>query len=77
MADRIELDRVRKAMVLNRQILLEKYGAIGIGIGKSDSKNVNYNIVVFVESRDKIPQKNISIEGIPVKFKVTGKIKKL
>ena len=68
------LESVREILQRRKSEILETYRAIGVGIGKEDD---SYRIVVYLETPGDRTGKPVSVEGVPLKFVVTGPIKPL
>lgn len=74
MADPKNLDEVRQVFARTKKELMDRYGAHGAGIGKTAAGDA-YAIVLYLESEDKLPSGQAEIEGVPLKFEVTGPIR--
>jgi hypothetical protein len=68
------LESVREILQRRKSEILETYRAIGVGIGK---ENDSYQIVVYLETPENRTDEPVSVEGVPLKFVVTGPIKPL
>ena len=68
------LEEIREILARKKQIIMKSFGAVGIGIGKEQMQDDHYVIVVYLESAEAIPREAKLIEGVPIKFKVTGRI---
>jgi len=68
------LESVREILQRRKSEILETYRAIGVGIGKEDD---SYRIVVYLERPEDRTDTPVSVEGVPLKFVVTGPIKPL
>ena len=77
MTEIITLSQVREVLSRHRQQLLTTYSGAGVGIGKRRPEDRTYIIVVYLESGNLLPKEKVSIEGVPVKFQVTGRLKPL
>ena len=70
-----ELNYVRQVLQRNKKELMRRYKAEGVGIGKKTPKDDSYIVTVFVAGPENIPTEPVEVEGIPLKFKITGKFK--
>lgn len=77
MSQSSSLDHVRDVLERHRADILARYGAVGVGIGKPDPTGSSYAITVYLESASQRPTEPVSIEGVPLQFKVTGRFKPL
>jgi hypothetical protein len=75
MADKKNLEDVRELLGRTKQELMQRYRAQGVGIGKQSPSDDHYVIVLYMESKRNIPAEPVEIEGIPLKFEVTGPIR--
>lgn len=75
MADRKNLEDVREMLGRNKRELMQRYQAQGVGIGKQSPGDDSYVIVLYMESKRSIPAEPVEVEGIPLKFEVTGPIR--
>lgn len=75
MADPTALEDVRAVLQARKDELIRTYGAEGVGIGK-DASGEGYALVVYVATRDLLRTEE-SIDGIPVRFEVTGEFRAL
>lgn len=69
------LQEVREFFQAHKHEIILRYGAEGAGIGKQSPKDDSYVIVVYLGSRNAIPKETVILEGIPLKFEVTGRFK--
>lgn len=69
MADPSDLYDVRRVLSERRDELLSRFEAHGIGIGRGDS---GYVIVIYLDSPEDRPADAPDVEGVPLKFEVTG-----
>lgn len=70
------LDRVREVLARHRAELTSRYHAQGVGIGKrpfSNPEQPEYGIVIYLESRQLLPEEEVTVGGVHVEFVVTGK----
>ena len=67
------LGEVREVLQRNKRDLIEKFRAHGVAIGKRNLRDDAYVITVFMETSGDIPTEPAEVEGIPLKFEVTGK----
>jgi hypothetical protein len=71
--DTSELTRVREVKRrCERRLLRETQGATGVAVGQDGGRPV---IVVFVESADQIPEAAVEVEGVPVRFRASGRFR--
>jgi len=75
MANAGDLDFVRKVLGRHREEILKSYDAAGVGIGAAEGREGQYAIVVYLKSADKRPNTPVLIEGISLRFVVTGEFK--
>lgn len=69
------LDDVRRVLQNNKDELMRRYDAAGVGIGKRDPKDDAYVITVLMKTSQNIPTEPVEVEGVPLKFDVTGEFK--
>jgi hypothetical protein len=69
MTDPKNLETVRALLNRSRKDLMERHQAEGVGIGRQGDE---YVIVVYLRSATQRPKKPESLEGVPLKFEVTG-----
>jgi hypothetical protein len=74
MADPENLDDVRRLFAVRKNEIIEKYRAEGAGVGKGDR---GYEVVVYVAASDLVPRERVTIDGVPLRFEVTGKFSPL
>jgi hypothetical protein len=67
------LEQVRHFFQDRKQELIDRYKAQGGGIGKNEAGD--YVIVLYLDSKEKVPPKLVEIDGITIQFKVTGRIR--
>ena len=65
------LDDVRRVNASYRDRIVRTYNAIGTGIGRVDGQ---YVITVYIRNIQQRPTKEVLIEGVPLRFEVTGEI---
>lgn len=65
---------VREVLERHKTELMESHGATGAGIGKEDPTDEDYLIVLYLESEDSLPEEEVVVEGVPVLFRITGRI---
>lgn len=68
------LEGVREVLARHRGTIMARYEAVGVGVGKSESGS-RFLIVVYLTSAGSAPSDEASIEGIPLKFVVTGRVR--
>ena len=74
MADPANLDDVRQLHAARKAELIRQYRAEGAGIGKDER---GYVIVIYLAASDFVPREPVNIEGVPLRFEVTGKFRPL
>jgi len=74
MADPKNLEDVRALFARRKNELIAKYHACGAGVGRNDAGD--YAIVIYLESARE-GSEPVWIEGVPLKFEVTGPIRPL
>lgn len=77
MADTKDLDYVRVVRQRHQEELLTRYHAVGMGIGRQAPPGEGYAIVVYLQSRRDLPDSPKEVEGVPLRFEVTGVIEPL
>ena len=75
MADPKNLDEVRQLLSQSKRELMEKYHAEGVAVGKMKLSDDSYVIVVYLASRRDLPTGKAEVDGVPLKFEVTGRFK--
>ena len=62
----------------HRIALLDRFQAVGLGIGKQDAtEGGGYVIVVYLDSERDRPVGPVAVEDVPLRFEVTGEIRPL
>ena len=74
MADAKNLEEVRAVFAKYRDDIIARYHASGAGVGRGDDGG--YAIVVYLESGNASIAAT-PIEGVPLKFEVTGRFRPL
>jgi len=74
-ADPKNLDDVRQLLQQHKRELMQKYQAQGVAVGKQNLSDDSYVIVVHLASRNELPAGEAEVEGVPLKFEVTGRFK--
>lgn len=77
MTDTTDIESVRAILNRHKTAIMETYRASGVGIGKDDPKAKEYVLVVYLESKRDEPREAVAIEGVPLRFKVTGRFRPL
>ena len=78
MTDATPLTYARQVRNRHRDELLGRFQAVGLGIGKQDAADGGgYAIVVYLDSERDRPKVPVSVEGVPVRFEVTGQVRSL
>lgn len=67
------LEEVRRCFHARKQELMDKYKAQGGGIGKDEAGG--YMIVLYLASSKGQPSEPVEVDGIPIQFKITGRMK--
>lgn len=67
-----ELEAVRRVLARHREAIEARYRAVGTAIGKGSRGQPKYVIVVYLKARSNEPKGTVSVDGIPLEFKVTG-----
>lgn len=68
------IDEVRTFFHKNKDDIIEKYHAIGAGIGKKNPQDEGYVIVVYLQDKQFLPENPVILSGVPLKFEITGKL---
>lgn len=66
------LERVQQVLERNKDEILRRYKAVGVGIGKREN---GYVITVYLKSKSDVPTELQTIQGVPVHFEVTGEFR--
>jgi hypothetical protein len=69
MTDAGDLQAVRALLSAHREELMRRYKAHGVGVGREGE---TYVIVVYLDSAAQRPDGDVKLEGVPLKFEVTG-----
>ncbi len=69
MTDPLILEALRALLDRNRAELIAQYDAAGVGIGREGTEHV---IVIYLLSEGHHPPAGATLEGVPLKFVVTG-----
>jgi hypothetical protein len=77
MTDSQDLNYVRLVRQRYQEEILTRYHAVGMGIGRQSPPGDGYAIVVYLQSRQDLPESPIKVEGVPLQFEVTGVIEPL
>lgn len=65
----------REVLARHRDSILTAYeGAVGVGVGAADGGAA---IVVFLADARNVPEGPVDVEGVPVRFEVTGEFQAL
>lgn len=75
MADPADLESVKRVLEEHRQEVVRAYRAVGTGIGSRAPGSREYAIVVYLKSKADMPPEPVAIEGVAVKFVVTGEFR--
>ncbi|WP_367140982.1 MULTISPECIES: hypothetical protein [Streptomyces] len=81
------LDHVRRVLDRHKVHILATYRAVGVGIGvgtesgtgagRATSPGAAYVITVYLQSSADLPQELVVLDGVPLRFTVTGPIRPL
>ncbi|WP_116209639.1 hypothetical protein [Streptomyces olivoreticuli] len=75
------LDHVRRVLDRHKVHILATYRAVGVGIGvgtgQATSPGTAYVITVYLQSSTDLPQEPVALDGVPLRFTVTGPIRPL
>jgi hypothetical protein len=74
MADPENLEEVRRLFAARKNEIIARYRAEGAGVGKEDR---SYVFVVYLASADLLPPEHVVIDGVPLRFEVTGRFSPL
>lgn len=77
MTDTHDLSYVRTVRQRYQEEILTRYHAVGMGIGRAAPPGDGYAIVVYLQSRRDLPETPPTVEGVPLRFEVTGVIEPL
>lgn len=75
-ADPLDLEAVRSVLAASKDELIARYRAEGAGVGK-DAAGTGYAIVVYLATSELMPDEHVEVEGIPLRFEVTGRFRPL
>jgi hypothetical protein len=70
-----KLEDVRDVLNRNKKELMKRFSAEGVAIGKRNPTDDSYVLTIFLDTSRDIPTEPAEIEGIPLKFEITGKFK--
>ena len=68
-----DLEGVRDVLARRKRELIERYKAEGAAIGKARPNDSMYVITIYVADRRSVPDGSLEVEGVPLKFVVSGK----
>ncbi|MFH8787041.1 hypothetical protein [Streptomyces roseoverticillatus] len=71
------LDHVRRVLDRHKAHILATYRAVGVGIGQATSPGTAYVITVYLQSSTDRPQEPVTMDGVPLRFTVTGPVRPL
>ena len=69
------LEDVRELLNIRKDDIIRKYRAEGVGIGKLTPQVESYAIVVYIAHKGLKPKREIVIDGISLRFEITGKFR--
>lgn len=72
MVNNKQLEDVRAYLQTHKQEIIDEYSASGVAIGKSNSMDDTYVIVVYLTDKKLQPEQPVIKDGIPLKFEITG-----
>ena len=72
MVDPRDLASVRTYLKEHKADLMQTYHANGIAIGKMNPTDDSYVIVIYLNDKKQKPTESINVDGIPLKFEITG-----
>ena len=72
MVNNKNLNDVRTYLKTHKEEIIAEYKASGVGIGKSNSQDDRYVIVVYLHEQNVQPEQSVIKNGITLKFEVTG-----
>jgi hypothetical protein len=75
MTDSTNLKEVRNLLSEKKRELMDRYSAQGVAIGKDNPTDPDYVLVVYLEKAPDSPMEPQEVEGVPIRFKVTGRFK--
>ena len=67
-------ESVREVLARHRDQLIDRYDAVGVGLGKQNIHDEDYVIVVYLAAPRRQSVDDVRVEGVPVVFRVTGRI---
>lgn len=67
-----DLESVKKYLQENKEKIMQAYQSVGIAIGKNKISDNTYVIVVYLKDAQTQPNEPVVLDGIPLKFEVTG-----
>jgi hypothetical protein len=67
------LEEIRKLLSGKKRELMDRYSAQGVAIGKDDPSDPGYVLIVYLEKAQDSPKEPQELDGVPIKFKVTGR----
>ncbi|MEO1084841.1 MAG: hypothetical protein AAFY88_11420 [Acidobacteriota bacterium] len=70
----ISKERAQEVLTRHRDALMARPGAVGVGVGKRELHDEDYVIVVYLASPESDAGAEVSVDGVPVVFRVTGRI---
>ena len=72
MVNNKQLEDVRAYLQIHKQEIIDEYKASGVAIGKSNSMDDTYVIVVYLTEKKLQPEQLVIKDGIPLRFEITG-----
>ena len=66
------LEAVRNYLTIHKEEIIDGYHAAGVGIGKINSNDDSYAIVVYLNDKQPMPEQGVKMDGISIKFEATG-----
>lgn len=77
MADASSLEQTRDVLRRHRDDIRRTYDAVGVGVGRAEGPGGGHAITVYLRTASALPPEERSVEGIPLRFEVTGPINPL
>jgi len=67
----ISVEAVRRVLATRREEIVQRFHAIGTGIGRNGSDHI---ITVYLKNERDRPREEVVVDGVSLKFEVTGEI---
>lgn len=75
MADPTDVESVKRLLAEHRDQVVRTYRAVGTGVGSDEPGGRGYAIVVYVKEKSDVPAEPAALEGVRLRFVVTGEFK--